>query len=175
MRSHAVALLVVGWLTSFAPPTVASQQLGIGPVMGLSFERFGPLSGGLTAFGFHRSRLTHRGPSEDLAVRIFPQGLQYEAAILGADAGLMQAIPLGEAALFVKGGASTLGVFSPSGVEISPGVAAGGGLLLRIQRRAALRIDVTRHLYFRDGETYPVWALALGLAALPPAGRNRPQ
>lgn len=175
MRLHAVALLVVCAMEGLAPPVLRSQELGTGPVMGISFERFGAPLEGPVAFAFRRSRLTHGGPAEDLTARIFPQGLAEGVAIIGGDAGLMQSLRVGPAAVYIKGGATVLTALGPGGFEVLPGLGVGGGLLLRLQRRAALRADVTRHTFFRGAERYGVWSFALGLAVLPPAGSNRPQ
>jgi hypothetical protein len=143
--------------------------------MGGSFERFGAVLEGPVAFQFRRSRLTRGGPAEDLAVRIFPQGLPHGIAVIGGDAGIMQALRLGPTALFVKGIATMLTALGPGGFEVVPGLGVGGGLLVRMDRRAALRVDVTRHTFLQGAEHYGVWSFALGFVVLPPAGENRPQ
>jgi hypothetical protein len=58
---------------------------------------------------------------------------------------------------------------------VLPGLAVGGGVLVRMDQRTALRVDVTRHTFVEGAERYGVWGFALGFAAVPPAGGNRPQ
>ncbi|HEY8258570.1 MAG TPA: hypothetical protein VIG08_13020 [Gemmatimonadales bacterium] len=173
MRPAAFALLLACMIEGVAPRPIASQQsLGIGPVTGGSFERFGTVSNGPIAFSYKLSRLTNAGPAEDFAFRFFPEALSAGVALLGVDAGVMQAVAVGPVGLFVNGGASCLAVLGMHGSDLAPGFAVGGGTLIRLQRRAALRVDITRHNYFEGGERYAVWAFGIGLSALPPAGRN---
>lgn len=153
----------------------AQQSIGIGPVMGASLERFGSLDTGPVAFTFRRSRLTNAGPAEDLAVRLFPVGLSEGILVLGAEAGLMQAVAVGPIAFFVKGGASVLAALGPPGADLVPGLEAGAGTLIRLERRAALRVDITRHSFYTNGEHYGVWSFGVGLSVLPPATEHRPR
>jgi hypothetical protein len=153
----------------------AQQTLGIGPVTGGSFDRFGDLGQGPAAFTFRHSRLTGAGPGEDVAVRLFPQALAARVALIGADVGIMQAVARGPVALFVKAGASPIIQLDFHHPEIIPGVEAGFGTLLRLERRAALRIDITRHVFFDDGDRHPIWSFGVGLSLLPPAAGNRPR
>jgi hypothetical protein len=153
----------------------AQQTLGIGPVTGASFDRFRDLGEGPVAFTFRHSRLTGAGPGEDVAVRLFPEALGERVFLIGADVGIMQTVAWGPVALFVKGGASPIVRFDIYNPEIIPGVEAGFGTLVRLERRAALRIDVTRHVFFNDGDRYPMWSFGVGLSVLPPAAGNRPR
>jgi hypothetical protein len=91
------------------------------------------------------------------------------------DAGFMQAVALGPAALFVKGGATGLLGFGSGLADLIPGLEAGAGVLVRLQRRAALRVDVTRHSFYTDGEHYGLWNFSIGLSVLPPAAGNGPR
>ena len=170
--SGAILLLVAG---IGAAPASAQQSLGVGPVMGASFERFGSLREGLLAFAFHRSRLTGGAPAEDLAVRVFPEALSERVVLIGADVGVTETVALGPVGLMLKGGLSPLVRVGPGSVDLIPGLEAGFATLVRLQRRAALRVDVTRHTFIIDGELYNIWGFGIGLSALPPAAANRPQ
>ena len=96
----AVLSVVVAICTTTA---AAQQSLGVGPVLGMSFERFGRPREGPIAFTFRRAPF---------------------------------------------------------------------GRLVRLERRGALRLDVTRHSFYRGGEHYGVWSFGLGLSVLPPAAGN---
>lgn len=173
MKPTAFALLLVGLIEGLTPGRLVSQHsLGIGPVTGGSFERFGTVSNGPIAFGYRVSRLTDGGPAEDFAFRLFPEGISYGVALLGVDAGIMQAVAVGPVGLFFKGGASCLAAMGLRGSELVPGYVIGGGTLIRLQRRAALRVDITRHTYFEGGARYAAWAFGIGISVLPPAARN---
>jgi len=172
MRTVGVALFLACSAGTLAGQSAARQSFGVGPVLGLSLERFGSPNEGPAAFTFRRSRLTGAGPAEDLAVRLFPAGLSEGAAVVGLDAGLMQTVTLGPVALFVKGGASAITYLSPREAELLPGLEAGLGALLRVDRHGAFRVDVTRHSFYRGGEHYGIWSFGLGFSVLPPAGGN---
>ncbi len=158
----------------------AQQSLGIGPVTGGSFDRFGDLRQGPAAFTFRHSRLTGAGPGEDVAVRLFPQALAARVALIGADVGIMQAVARGPVALFVKAGASPIIQLDFHHPEIIPG--CGGGIrhagATRATSRATDRRDPPRflqrwrplsHLEFRRGVVAPApcsgepTAIALGM------------
>jgi uncharacterized membrane protein YdjX (TVP38/TMEM64 family) len=173
--SRAVLLIIIGIGVGITTPAAAQQSLGVGPVMGASFDRFGSPGEGPVAFTFRRSRLTGAGPAEDLALRLFPSALPEGVAVIGADVGVMQAVALGPVALFVKGGASVIAELGLHGADLIPGLEGGIGTLVRLQHRAALRVDVTRHSFYSDGEHYGVWSFGLGLSVLPPAAENRPR
>ncbi|MGH7499590.1 MAG: hypothetical protein ACREL3_12155 [Gemmatimonadales bacterium] len=162
-------LVIVGAAVTPAGSLAAQGSFGKGPVSGASFDRFGSLTEGPVAFGYRRSRLTNAGPAEDLAVRLFPATLPLGVAILGIDVGLMQAVAVGPVVLFVKGGASSMVDVGFHELALVPGLQAGVGALVRLENRAALRIDVTRHQFYDDGSRYRIWSLGLGLAVLPPA------
>jgi hypothetical protein len=172
MRTVGFALFLACAADILPRPSAAQESLGVGPVLGIAFERFGGPSEGPVAFTFRRSRLTGGGPAEDLAVRLFPAGLSEGVAVIGLDAGLMQSVGVDPVALFVKGGASVITYLSPHGGDLVPGLEAGFGALVRLERRGALRLDVTRHSFYRGGEHYGVWSFGLGLSVLPPAAGN---
>jgi hypothetical protein len=175
MRSIPFVFLVACAADGLCIPAAAQNSLGVGPVMGASFERFENISQGPVAFTFRRSRLTGGGPAEDLAVRLFPEALSERVALIGVDAGVREVLARGPVGLLVKGGVSPLVRLGPGQFDLIPGLEAGVGTLIRVQRRAALRIDLTHHTFFSDGEHYNIWSFGVGLVALPPAGGNRPR
>ena len=38
---------------------------------------------------------------------------------------------------------------------------------MRVDSRAALRLDLLRHFYLSDGEVSPLWSMGFGFAVLP--------
>ncbi len=172
---RAAALVIVGLVVFSAGPLFAQSSLGRGRVSGPSFDRFGSPLEGKVALGYRWSRLTGAGPAEDLAVRLFPVGLAYGIAIVGVEAGAMQALAVGPVALFVKGGASGIAGIGLGDAAVLLGVQGGAGALVRLERRAAVRVDVTRHSFYSGGEHYGVWSFGLSLAVLPPAAGTGPR
>ena len=166
-------LVLLGVGIGSGGPLGAQGSLGRGPVYGPSFDRLGSLTEGPVAFGYRHSRLTGAGPAEDLALRLFPEALPAGVAVLGIDAGAMQALAVGPVAVFMKGGASVIANLGLHETSFIPGLQAGGGILVRLERRAALRFDVTRHFFNDAGERYRVWSFGLGLAVLPHATETR--
>jgi hypothetical protein len=47
-----------------------------------------------------------------------------------------------------------------------PGANLGASAIIRLEARAALRLDLLRHFYLNEGEVYPFWSLGLGFAVL---------
>lgn len=168
-------LVLLGVGIGSAGLIAAQTSLGKGPVNGPSFDRFGSLTEGPVAFGYRHSRLTGGGPAEDLALRLFPAALPAGVAVIGIDVGAMQALAVVPVAVFMKGGASAIANLGLHETALIPGLQAGGGVLVRLERRAALRLDLTRHFFNDGGEKYRVWSFGLGLAVLPHAAEAGPR
>jgi hypothetical protein len=165
-----ILFLVCVVLVPIPFPVVAQGSLGVGAVYGASFERFGDDENPEIAFGYHRSRLTRGGPAEDLAVRLFPSGLSYGAAVVGLDAGIMQALALGPVAVFVKGGGGALTAIGFGDFIVIPALHGGVGALVKLERRSAIRVDITRYRFYpEDRGAYGIWSVSLGFAVLPRA------
>lgn len=173
--SRAALLVVVGIGATPVAPLAAQGGLGVGPIAGASFDRVDDGAGSDIAFSYRRSRLTGRGPAEDIAVRLFPRALAVGVVVVGADVGVMQAIALGPVALLLRGGASSIIGLSMHGSVFAPGMQAGLGLLLRLDRRTAVRLDVSRHRFYSDEIITRAWSIGIGFAALPPAAGAGPR
>jgi hypothetical protein len=114
---------------------------------------------------------TGRGPGADVALVIFPDGISIKPPILtiGLQAGLAQPLPVGPATLLLKAGGAgiaTAGLLSDQRLlGLVPGVQAGLGLLIPVDRKSALRLDVTRHVYRTQSYGWRVWSFGVGFAA----------
>jgi hypothetical protein len=167
-----VATQIILQLSLLAAAQPASSQspfvpLPDGPAAGLSVDRFHYEGGGaITAVGFHLSRLRHNGGGPELGVAVFPLYLQLPALVAAPDAGVAFNISLPAATLLLRGG---VGAFVGLGGGLSaffPGAHLGGGALVRLDRRTALRADVLKRWYLVDGETEPYWSIGLGFSVL---------
>ena len=143
MKSIPLLFVLTCLASGHSNVATAQQSLGIGPVTGGSFDRFGDLREGPAAFTFRHSRLTGAGPGEDVAVRLFPEALAERVALIGADVGIMQAVARGPVALFVKGGASPIVRLDFNNPEIIPG--CGGRIRHAGETRAKSRATDRRH------------------------------
>jgi hypothetical protein len=163
-----VLLLICAFSASVASRAIAQGSLGIGAVSGASFERFGHGDNPEIAIGYHRSRLTRGGPAEDLAIRLFPSGLAYGAAIVGLDVGITQAVALGPVALYAKGGGGALTAVGLGDFLVIPALQGGVGALVRLEGRSAIRLEVTHYRFYPvDRAAYGMWSVGLGFAILP--------
>jgi hypothetical protein len=111
-----------------------------------------------------------RGPGADLALVVFPDGISIKppAVTLGLQAGLALPIAAGPALLLVKAGGAGLvsvGLLPEERLfHLVPGVQAGLGLLVPVDRKSALRFDVTRHAYRTSFYQNRVWSFGVGFA-----------
>ena len=122
--------------------------------------------GGITAVSFHLSRLRHNGGGPELGVAVFTQYLQLPALVMAPDAGVAFNISLPAATLLLRGG---LSAFVGLGRDLNifyPGAHLGGGALVHLDRRLALRADVLKRCYVVDGGTEPYWSIGLGFSIL---------
>ena len=111
------------------------------------------------------------GPGTDFALVVFPDGISVKppAVTVGFQAGLAQPIAAGPAVLLLKAGGAGLvsvGLLPDQHLfQLVPGVQAGMGLLVPVDRKSALRFDVTRHAYRTSYYRYSVWSFGVGFAA----------
>jgi hypothetical protein len=163
MRLPLIAVLATATLLTGGTAESWAQSRIFGP----SVERFSEGEGSFVTLGFRRTDLARSGNGVDVAVGLVPQGLGVKMLLLQVDAGFAQALPVGPATVLLKGG---FGNFLALGAqtELDPGVQAGIAAVIPLQRRCAVRVDLTRHFYFpRDGQ-YGLWSLSFGLAVPPP-------
>jgi hypothetical protein len=169
MRVATQIILQLSLLAAVQPASAQSPfaHLPDGPAAGVSVERFRyEDEGGITGVSFHLSRLRHKGGGPELGVAVFPQYLQARALVMAPDAGVAFNISLPAATLLLRGGLSAFVGLGP-GVQIFyPGAHVGGGALVHLDRRLALRADVLKRWYVIDGGTEPYWSLGLGFSIL---------
>jgi hypothetical protein len=158
-------VLLLMTLVRAAPSPVQAQGARL---IGASVERFTTGEGHLTAVNFRQTQVNPGQVGLDVAVGFVPSYLAVQALLLNLDAGIAYPMVAGPARLLIKGGpASFLGVGQD--VVLYPGLQAGFGLAIPLERRCFLRLDLSRRLYLDPGEgTIGFWSIAIGLAAGPP-------
>lgn len=115
-----------------------------------------------------------RGPGAEFAAVVFPDGISVHppAVLFGLQAGLTQPLAAGPVTLLPRAGAAAitaLGLLSDSDlIRIVPGVQAGLGILVPVDRRSSIRLDLTRHAYRSSYGNFRVWSFGVGVSARPP-------
>jgi hypothetical protein len=162
MRASAAVLLVVAVA---ACPGVRAQAPG-GPVRmaGPLIERFSDEDSRFTVLGYRRTELRGSGRGVDAVIGVVPSALLALSLVVQGDVALVQAVRAGPVTVLLKGGVSTF-VALERALEFYPGLQAGLALLVPIEARLALRVDITRHLYRTPEEPYRFWSLGLSLPA----------
>lgn len=156
MRLIPVLLLVM--LDSIAPATAPAQAARL---TGVSIERFSGY-GRFTAVNFRRTDL---GPSRvglDVAIGLVPDYLRDRTLVADLDAGLACVAPVGPVVLLIKGGPASLVAVG----EVSKfyfGLQGGAAVVVPLERRSNLRLDVSRRIYFAPAEsTVRMWSVGIG-------------
>ena len=104
----------------------------------------------------------------DLGVGTLPATLPGGVVLLTPEAGLALGVPAGPLLLLLRGGASGYLRAGRQDSRIVPGIQAGAALLVALDRRSALRFDLSRRLYFdRSERTGAFWSVGAGFAILP--------
>jgi hypothetical protein len=142
-----------------------------GRAIGGSIDRFIYEGNSTTAFTFRYSGLRPGGLGPEVGVSLFPQWLPAGALVLAPDVGGSFNVAVPGATLLLKAGGSALTALASQVAEFRPGVHVGGGLILRMDNRTGLRVDIIRHFYQSAGGTDAIWSMGLGFTALP---RPRP-
>jgi hypothetical protein len=172
MAMRTVFLLLIGIIPMVGAPRVSLGAQGgpsrlQGKALGGSIDRFSYEDVSITAFTFRYSGLRPGGLGPEVGVSLFPQGLPLAALILAPDFGGSFNVSVPGATLLLKGGASALTILAPQAAGFRPGYHVGAGLLLRMDNRTGLRVDVIRHFYQDGGETEAIWSIGLGFTTLP--------
>jgi hypothetical protein len=139
-------------------------------ISGASVERYSEGDHRFIALSYRRSELGRGGVGLDFGLGLVPQELRSNVVLMGLDVGLAGARRVGSATVLLKGGVSSFISFLAEN-ELYPGLQAGIALLVPLERRCALRLDLARHVYFPQGGTFQLWSLGIGLAVLPAAHR----
>jgi hypothetical protein len=160
MRSPLAAGPMVVLLTTISIPVWAQTPR----VAGVSVERFSVEDYRFFTVEYRRTNLREGTLSTgmDFTLGLEPRTLAGGTALLQVDAGIARALPVGPATLLLKGGVGNF-LAVGSQMELYPGVQGGLAVILPLQKRARVRLDLTRHYYFGD-EPLALWGLGLGLA-----------
>jgi hypothetical protein len=129
---------------------------------GASVERLLGQGGQAVAFTYRRTEASRHGLGVDLAVGIFPAALGVRTVLLHFDAGFAKTQAIGPAALVLKAGAGSLMAVGQS-ARIIPGLQAGVAAIIPLERRCALRLDLTRRQLFPVGGPVARWSIGFGL------------
>jgi hypothetical protein len=164
MRLSGQSALLSCLLLAAVPDGVSAQALVFD---GGSFERILGSGGQAVAFTYRRTEVSRGGVGLDLAIGIFPVALGYRTVLLQVDAGFAATQALGPAALVLKAGVGSLMGLGLS-TQLIPGLQAGVAAIIPLERRCALRLDLTRRQLFPDGEPAALWSLGVGLTVRSP-------
>ncbi|HUQ15444.1 MAG TPA: hypothetical protein VM094_05280 [Gemmatimonadales bacterium] len=101
---------------------------------------------------------------------LFPDGISLRPLVVtaGLQAGLAYRVAVGPVSLLPKGGGAAIVVAASGGeqlLHIIPGVQWGLGLLVPVDAKSLVRVDLTRHLYTSNSRTVGFWSVGFGFAA----------
>ena len=160
---------------------LAAPALSQGPreptrLVGLTFDHWQG-TGGSALFRptLRLTRYPARGPGLDLALAAFPDGIwPYPFLLtLGPQAGVVVPVHVGPVTLLAKGGVAGILTVGPLPgdrmLHLLPGAQAGLGLLIAVDQRSSIRLDVTRHVYRSFDHRAAPWSFGLGVTG----GRRR--
>jgi hypothetical protein len=176
MRIVTLGMALLPWVIGAAPLHAQGDCAAIprGTALGFSVDRFYFDSEYHThAVTFHLSLLDPAKLTPEFAVSLFPQGLAAGLIVTNLDVGGAVNLPFPYGTLLLRGGASgfvTLGVGVGSGVGAAamPGAHYGASLLIKLDEKSAVRLDVLRRIYFLPHEFDPATlTIGLGITALP--------
>ena len=106
----------------------------------------------------------------EFAVAIFPDGISIKppGAVLGLQGGLTHPLAVGPVTLLPRAGAAAmtaLGLLADNDlIRIIPGVQAGLGVLIPVDRKSCIRLDLTRHVYRSGSARVGVWSFGFGVS-----------
>ena len=170
--SHYSLLLLVLVLTSV--PVLAQHPPRRVKLVGVTFDHWRGASGpALLRPTLRLTTYTPSRPGIELAAVIFPDGISVQppGVVLGLQAGLTQAVGVGPVTLLPRAGAAaitTVGLLSDSDlIRIRPGVQAGLGMLIPVDRKSSVRLDVSRHVYRSSPRDHGVWSFGFGVSGRP--------
>jgi hypothetical protein len=159
-------------------PVLAQRPAQRIKLVGLTFDHWRGASGpALLRPTLRFTTYSPRGPGAEFAAAVFPDGISIQppALLLGLQAGLVQPITLGPVTFLPRAGGAALtalGLLADSElIHVVPGIQAGLGVLIPVDRKSTLRLDVTRHVYESSYDGLGVWSFGFGVSG----GLRRPQ
>ena len=145
----------------------SDARLPSGTALGVTADRFSIQSEyGVTALTFHVSSLHPNKLNPEFAVSLFPVTLGEGSMMGNVDLGGALNVPLPNATLLVRGGASGVFAFGRATGAL-PGVHYGVSLLVKVSPSSAIRFDVIRRIYGLPGFTSSSLTLGFGISSLP--------
>jgi hypothetical protein len=168
VRHLRLPLLAVALTAMPALAQAPSQRVKL---VGLTFDHWRGASGpALLRPTLRFTTYSPRRPGAELAAVIFPDGISIQppGVLLGLQGGLTQPIALGPVTFLPRAGAAAitaLGLLADGDlIRIVPGVQAGLGMLVPVDRKSSIRLDVTRHLYESSYGNFGVWSFGFGVS-----------
>ena len=168
-RGVALALLPALAVLASTPAAAQARTESV-RLTGMTLDHWSGAGQALLRPTLRLTKYSGRRPGADLAVAIFPDGISLNppALVVGLQAGLAQPVPIGPGALLVKAGGAGIvaaGVQAEGGFfHLVPGIQAGLGALIPVDRKSTLRLDVTRHVYPSVGGSWALWSFGFGFA-----------
>jgi hypothetical protein len=170
-RRIAFALVsALALLAATAAPAPAQARAESVRLTGMTLDHWSGAGPALLRPTLRLTKYSGRRPGADLALAIFPDAISFHppALVVGLQAGLAQPVAIGPGALLVKvGGAGIVaaGVQAEGAFfHLVPGIHAGLGALIPVDRKSTLRLDVTRHVYRAVGRSSVLWSFGFGFA-----------
>lgn len=145
-----------------AAPAVAAGQSAT-RFAGVSYERFSESDERFVTLAFRRTDLWRDGVGVDFGLGLVPEALGARIVLMEVEAGMAAARTVGPVTLLLKGGVSSF-VATWAENEFYPGLDVGVAALVPLERRCSLRLDLSRHFYFPQDETFRLWSLGVGLS-----------
>ena len=149
----------------------AQEPAGPLRLRGITFDHWDGAGGAAFLRPTLRATNLTRGPlGSDFALVMFPDGISFRPLVVtvGLQAGLAYRVAVGPISLLPKGGGAAIVVAAPGGeqrLHIVPGLQWGLGLLVPVDAKSLVRLDLTRHLYTSDGRRTGFWSVGFGFAA----------
>ena len=159
------AVLVLGALVLAARPAASQDRRPVERMAGPIVERLFEEDNRITVLGYRWTRVGRSGRGFDGVLGVAPAGIPAGTLIVQADAGLAQAISTGPVRLLIGGGITHIVDLAQS-LEFYPGLRAGLAVLVPVEARLAMRVDLSRRVYLGSGEIYPLWSIGFSLLAV---------
>lgn len=164
-------LLPLLLLALLASPASAQSAGGRTKLVGLTLDHWrGSAGPALLRPTLRLTTYPARGPGADFALVFFPDGFSLFPPLLTVGPQLGAALPVraGPLTVLLKGGAAGIasaGLFGGgSAFHLIPGVQAGLGLFIPVDRKSTIRLDLTRHAYRSSDHSLAVWSVGFGFA-----------
>ena len=159
MRAAAATSLL---LALVAAPGLAQEPRGSMSLAGPAVQRFVNQDSRVSVLGYRRTDLRASGLGVDAAVGVVPAALRALTLALHGDIGIARAVRASRVTLLLQGGISNFIVLGHS-LEFYPGLQAGTALMVPLEARLVLRLDLARRVYLASDEPYHYWSMGLSL------------